>query len=86
MQSDQGEPGVEGAAGHHRFVRNLADGGLGARRHRHVDGELAQEFAVAVEYLDAVIAAVGDIDIAVGVGGDRMRRVELAGLLAAVAP
>jgi hypothetical protein len=51
-----------------------------------IDGELAQEFAVAVEYLNPVIAAIGDIDIAVGVGRDRMRGVELAGLLAALAP
>ena len=86
MQIAQGEPGWNGAAGHHRFVGNLADRGLGVRRHRHVDDELAQEFAVAVEHLDAVVAAIGDIDIAVGVGRDRMRGVELAGLLAAVAP
>jgi hypothetical protein len=33
-----------------------------------------------------MIAAVGDIDIAVGVGRDRVRRIELARLLAAVAP
>src|SRR6202012_403989 len=77
---------MEGAARHHRFVRDLADRGLGTRRHRHVDRELAQEFAVAVEPVDAMVAAIGDIDIVIGVGRDRMRGVELAGLLAALAP
>jgi hypothetical protein len=38
--------------------------------HRHVDHHLPFEIAVAVEHLDAMIAAIGDIDIAVIVGRD----------------
>src|ERR1035441_7837993 len=69
-----------------RLVRYVADRRPRVGRHRHVDGELTLEIAVAVEYLNAVIAAVGDVDVALGVGRDRMRRVELAGTFAAVAP
>ena len=29
--------------------------------------------------LDAIVAAIGDVDIVVGVGGDAVRRVELVG-------
>ena len=76
----------ESAAGDGRLVRYVADRRPRVGRHRHVDGELALEIAVAVEYLNAVIAAVGDVDVALGVGRDRMRRVELAGTFAAVAP
>src|SRR5881227_3257167 len=37
-------------------------------------------FAVAVEHLDAVVLAVGDIDEAVGIGCDVVDDVELAGI------
>jgi len=37
-------------------------------------------FAVAVEHLHAVVLAVGDVDIAVGIGGDVVDDVELAGI------
>jgi hypothetical protein len=37
-------------------------------------------FAVAVEYLDAVVLAVGDIDPPLGVGDDVVDDVELAGI------
>src|SRR5580698_8053673 len=47
-----GRAGMEGAARHHRLVGNLADRGLGVGWDRHVDSELAQEFSVAVEYLN----------------------------------
>ena len=43
-------------------------------------------FAVAVEHLDAVVLAVGDIDPAVGVGCDVVDDVELAGIGARLAP
>src|SRR5579871_5687751 len=43
-------------------------------------------FAVAVEHLYAVVLAVGDIDIAVGVGRDVVHDVELAGIAARLAP
>ena len=42
--------------------------------------------AVGVENLDALVAAVGDVDEAVGVERDRMRQVEFAGAAAALAP
>ena len=67
-------------------VGDFPDRRLGTRRHRHVDADLAQQVAFAVEHLDAAVAAVGDVDIALRVGGDAMRRVELARLVAAVAP
>ena len=31
-----------------------------------------------IEYLDAAIAAIGHVDVALGVGGDAVRRIELA--------
>jgi hypothetical protein len=43
-------------------------------------------FAVAVEYLDAVVLAVGDIDPTVRVGADVVHDVELAGVGAGAAP
>ena len=43
-------------------------------------------FAVAVEHLHAMVLAVGDIDPAVGVGGDIVHDVELAGIGAGLAP
>ncbi len=76
----------EGAAGHHGLVGNLADRGPGVRWHRNVDDHLPQEFSVAIEHLDAVVAAIGDVDVPLRVSGDAMRRIELAGTGAAVAP
>ena len=43
-------------------------------------------FAVAVEHLDAVVFAVGDVDPAVGVAADVVGDVELAGIGAGLAP
>jgi hypothetical protein len=43
-------------------------------------------FAVAVEHLHAMVFSVGDIDKNVGVGGDVMHNVELAGIGAGLAP
>jgi len=48
-------------------IAGLANPGTGT-----FDGELAQEiFSLAVEHLDAMVAAVGDIDVALRVGRDR---------------
>src|SRR5262249_58466100 len=69
-----------------RLARDIADRRFGIRRHRHIDYDLAQEVTVVVEHLDAVIAAIGDIDIAIGVGRDRVRGGELPGATAAVPP
>src|SRR5262245_9281713 len=38
-----------------------------------------EKFSVFVEYLDAVVRSIGDIDPSVAVGGDRVWKVELAG-------
>src|ERR1700730_11706055 len=43
-------------------------------------------FAVAVEYLDAVVLAIGDIDPAIGIGADVVDDIELAGIGAGAAP
>src|SRR6266700_2612282 len=56
-----------------------------ARRAVHV-GPLRLVFAVAVEHLDPVVLAVGDVDPAVGVAADVVRDVELAGIGAGLAP
>ena len=53
---------------------------------RYVDLHDAQEFAVAIEDLNPAIAAIRHVDVALRIGGDIVRRVELAGLVAAVAP
>ena len=47
---------------------------------------LGLELAVAVEHLDPVVLAVGDIEPAVGVAADVVRDVELAGIGAGLAP
>jgi hypothetical protein len=43
-------------------------------------------FAVAVEDLDAMVLAIGDIEPAVRVAADIVRNVELAGIGAGLAP
>ena len=43
-------------------------------------------FAVAVEYLHAVVLAIGDIDPAIRVGDDVVHDIELAGISAGLAP
>ena len=45
---------------------------------RHVDMDLAQKFAISIENLNAPIAAVGHIHVAGIIGGDTVRRTELA--------
>jgi hypothetical protein len=42
--------------------------------------------AVGSEYLDALILTVGDINIAVAIGANVMRKVELAGTIPRLAP
>ena len=84
MQSAQGEPDacvpVASGAG---FLPMAGDRARVVER--HVDRDLAEEFAVAVEDLDAAVAAVGHVDVSLRVGGDAVRRVELAGLVAGFA-
>src|SRR5713226_9063397 len=78
-----GRAGGHGAGGGGGLV---ADGGAGVGIDRNVDGELAEEFSVAIENLEAAVAAVGDVDIVLRIDGDAMRGVELAGLVAGFAP
>src|SRR5262249_61736912 len=64
---------------------------LGPRLHvetgrpMHVD-PLRLELAVAVEYLDAMVLAVGDVDPAVSIAADVVRDVELTGIGTRLAP
>ena len=76
-------PGV----GHEHAVRR-ADGEirLGVEVLPAEDRELAHERAVGLEDLDAVVARVGDVDAAGGVGGEADGLDELAGLVAGAAP
>ena len=41
-------------------------------------GPHAEEIAVGGEYLDALVGAIGDVELAVGVDGDAVRQVEFA--------
>src|ERR1019366_3702971 len=54
--------------------------------YRHVDFDFADESSVGIEDLNAPVAAIRDVDIAPGIGGDAVRRVELTGLVAGRAP
>ncbi len=65
--------------------RAIADGGTRAGADRSVDRDLAQEFSIGVEDLNAAITAVGDINIVTRVYTDIVRRVDLAGLIAGLA-
>src|SRR5437867_12651650 len=47
---------------------------------------LCEEFAILVEDLDAIVAAVADEDLSLRIDSDGMRRVELAGARAFPAP
>ena len=44
----------------------------------------ALEIAVAVEHLDAAVAAIGDVDVVLPIDADVVRRVELARVLGRV--
>ena len=84
MQMAQGAPGACVPVTFGPGLLPMAGTGVG--RNGHVDGDLAKEFAVAVEHLDAAVAAVGHVDVPLRVGRDAVRRVELAGLVAGLAP
>ncbi len=62
-----------------RKVGFVTDCGGRVRVVRHVDLDDVEELAVAIEHLDAPVGAVGRIDVALGVGGDRVNGSELAG-------
>src|SRR5258705_8095990 len=52
----------------------------------HIDRHPANECAVRIEYLNAPVAAIRDVDVPLCVGSDAVRRVEFAGLGSAIAP
>src|SRR5262245_50176756 len=63
----------------HPRLRIRRDGRLS-----HVDFDLADELVrLRIDNLDAAIATIGDVDVALGVVGDRVRRVQLPEILAA---
>jgi hypothetical protein len=53
---------------------------------RHVEGDLTLESAVGIKHLNGPVAAIGDLEIALRVRSDAVRRTELAGFVAAIAP
>src|SRR5208337_1568679 len=78
-----------GRAGRHRArgcARLVADRRAGVRINRHVDGDLAQELALAVEHLDAPVTAVRHVDAPARVHRNAVRSVELSGAVAGLAP
>ena len=46
-----------------------------------IDNDLAEEFTVAVKYLNSMISSVGDINIVLRVNSDAVRGVELTRLV-----
>jgi hypothetical protein len=59
---------------------------MGVRINWHVDGDLVQERALAVEHLDATVATVRHVNVPLRVHRNAMRSVELSGTLAGLAP
>src|SRR2546425_591964 len=46
------------------------------RRDRHIELHLSQEFSIGIEDLNSIVAAIGDVDVAFGVGCDAVRSIE----------
>lgn len=69
------------AGGYRGFIGNVADRGLSAGRDRYVDRELPLEITLAVENLNATIAAIGNIHEAFGIDSDTVRRMKLTRVL-----
>src|SRR6185437_4902380 len=63
-----------------------ADRGARIGRSGNVNGDLAQKISVAIEYLDAPITTIGDVDISLRIDCDAVRRVELSGAIAGSSP
>src|SRR5207249_12208346 len=49
-------------------------------------GDLRLEVALGIEYLDALVFPIADVDVVLGINSDRVRQVELAGLRPTLAP
>src|SRR3954452_22436369 len=70
-----------------RHVHHLVAAGRDAERLRVADVlDLALERPVVVEDLDALVAAIGRINVALGIDGDAVDAGELAGRVASLAP
>ena len=65
-----------------RHVGDRADRRYRGRIEGYVDLDLPQQLALAVEHLDAPVATIRDVDIALRIGRDAVRRREFAGFLA----
>src|SRR5215468_2133216 len=77
---------ISGAVGV-RTVKVLMGSGRDADRPRRAYVRvLSLEIAVVVEHLDTLVTAVPYVYVALGIGGDRVRRVELAGLFSPRSP
>ena len=66
--------------------RNQAIRGLRAGRKRHVDFDLAREYAIGSEHLNADIPAVRYLNVTLRIGSDAVWRTELSRLAARLAP
>src|ERR1043166_4939750 len=64
----------------------ISEPGLGVRRDRYVNRDFALDGAFRIEHLNPAIPTIRDIDVALRVGRDAVRRIELARLRAAIAP
>src|SRR5215831_13039596 len=53
---------------------------------RHIDRDLPEKLSLPVENLDAAIATVRNVHLALGIDGNVVRRVELAGFSTRLAP
>src|SRR5262249_1557796 len=83
---DADRPGSTALALRSFGTRLGAHPGLDVGRDGDVDLDHALQFSFGIEDLDAAIAAIGDVDVAFGIGGDRVRRVELAFLASGRSP
>src|ERR1700674_4353795 len=83
---DANGPGCAGGHGAGGGGGLVADGGAGVGIDGNIDGELAKEFSIGVENLYAAVATIGDVNVVARIDGDAVRSVELAGLVAGLAP
>ena len=68
------------------MVGFVADRGSGIWRGGNIDDDLALKFTITVEYLNAMISAVRNVNIVLGVNRDAVRSGELTGLIAWFTP
>jgi len=83
MQIAHGAPALPGGG---FGARHRAHPRLNSRWHRNVDGDFALELAIRVEHLDAAVAAIAYVDVALGVRRDGVGQIEFSRLIVPVAP